>query len=475
MTKGDRVAIAMRNFPEWSVVFWAAAALGAVIVPLNAWWTSPELEYGLRDSGAKVLIADEERVERLASLLPDLGLPTVVVRNDAAPPAGVDTYTSVLGEIVGELPDVEVDPEDDATIFYTSGTTGRPKGALGTQRNITTNPLSLAYGIAFGEVRAGGALEEALAPQAARHAAERAALPRDRLPLDPHRERADRRHARADAQVERRTRPRTHRTRAASRRSAASPRWPGRSSRPRPSTGTTRPASPESRTAVPPPRRRSSRRSRNCCRTGSRASGYGLTETSSVTTYNSGVNYLEHPDSVGPPVAVCDVKVVDLAGNELPNGEVGELIIQGPNIIKGYWNRPEATAEAFVGGWFHSGDLARVDDEGFVYIVDRAKDMLIRGGENVYCAEVEAAAYEHPSVSDAAVIGVPHEELGEEVGVVICLRPGASLKVEELQTFLRERIAAFKVPAHVWFRDGELPRNPGGKILKTRLRKEILG
>jgi long-chain acyl-CoA synthetase len=203
--------------------------------------------------------------------------------------------------------------------------------------------------------------------------------------------------------------------------------------------------------------------------------GYGLTETSSVTTYNGGINYLTHPDSVGPPVAVCDVKVVDPAGADLPTGEVGELLIRGPNIIKGYWNRPEATAGAFIGGWFHSGDLARVDEEGFVYIVDRAKDMLIRGGENVYCAEVEAAIYEHPAVADAAVIGVPHEVLGEEVGAVICLRPGASLAEDDLRSFLRERIAAFKVPAHVWFREGELPRNPGGKILKTRLRQEILG
>jgi long-chain acyl-CoA synthetase len=203
--------------------------------------------------------------------------------------------------------------------------------------------------------------------------------------------------------------------------------------------------------------------------------GYGLTETSSVTTYNSGVNYLAHPDSVGLPVAVCDVKVVGPSGDELPTGEVGELLIKGPNVIKGYWNRPDATAQAIVGGWFHSGDLARMDEDGFVYIVDRAKDMLIRGGENVYCAEVEAALYEHPAVADAAVIGVPHDELGEEVGAVVRLRPDATLTTEELRAFLRERIAAFKVPSHVWFREAELPRNPGGKILKTHLRAEILG
>ncbi|MCW2861863.1 MAG: AMP-dependent synthetase and ligase, partial [Actinoallomurus sp.] len=142
--KGDRVAIVMRNFPEWSVAFFGAAALGAVVVPLNAWWTSPELEYGLRDSGAKILIADEERIERLAGALPGLGIPAIAVRSTGALPGGVETYESVLGEIGDELPDADIDPEDDATIFYTSGTTGRPKGALGTQRNITTNPISLA-------------------------------------------------------------------------------------------------------------------------------------------------------------------------------------------------------------------------------------------------------------------------------------------------------------------------------------------
>jgi long-chain acyl-CoA synthetase len=204
------------------------------------------------------------------------------------------------------------------------------------------------------------------------------------------------------------------------------------------------------------------------------ANGYGLTETSSVSTYNTGIDYVLRPESVGRPVAVVDVKVVGADGSDLPEGEVGELWIKGPNIVAGYWNRPDATEAAFTDGWFHSGDLARVDDEGFVYIVDRAKDMLIRGGENVYCAEVEAALYEHPAVADAAVIGVPHEELGEEVGAVLVLTPGAELTLEELRAYLKDRIAPFKIPAHLWLRQAELPRNAGGKILKTRLRSEIL-
>jgi long-chain acyl-CoA synthetase len=474
VSKGDRVAIAMRNFPEWSVAFFGAAAAGAVVVPLNAWWTGPELEYGLRDSGAKVLVADQERAERLAGVLPDLGIATVVVRGDGPPPAGAEPYATVLGEVGDTLPDVEIDPDDDATIFYTSGTTGRSKGALGTQRNITTNPISLAYAMAAAGLRAGHALEEVTAP------ARRVSLLS--VPLfhatGCHSVLVASALAGSTIVLMRKWNPERaleliERERATMFGGVPTMAWQVLTSPHFDKYDTSSLTSVSYGGAPAPPKL--VEKIKELLPERIPGNGYGLTETSSVTTYNSGVNYLSHPDSVGPPVAVCDVKVVGPDGEELPVGEVGELLIKGPNIIKGYWNKPEATAQAFVDGWFHSGDLARVDDEGFVYIVDRAKDMLIRGGENVYCAEVEAAVYEHPAVADAAVIGVPHEELGEEVGAVICLRPDASLTVEELQAFLRERIAAFKVPAHVWFREGELPRNPGGKILKTRLRSEILG
>jgi long-chain acyl-CoA synthetase len=201
--------------------------------------------------------------------------------------------------------------------------------------------------------------------------------------------------------------------------------------------------------------------------------GYGLTETSSVTTYNSGEDYVRKPDSVGVPVAVCDVKIVDPQGREQPVGEIGEIWIRGPNVVKGYWGKPEATAETFGGGWLHSGDLGRVDDEGFVYIVDRAKDMLIRGGENVYCVEVEAALYEHPAVMDAAVVGIPHRVLGEEVGAVVQLVPGSAVGEEELRQFVARKLAAFKVPVRIELRNEPLPRNPNGKILKRQLREEL--
>src|SRR5262249_6843579 len=204
------------------------------------------------------------------------------------------------------------------------------------------------------------------------------------------------------------------------------------------------------------------------------SNGYGLTETSSMTTSNSGADYLRKPDSVGVPVAVCDVKVVDELGEDLPEGETGELWIKGPNVVRGYWAKPEATGQTFSDGWLHTGDIARIDDEGFVFIVDRAKDMIIRGGENVYCSEVEAAIFEHPAVLDAAVLGIPHEVLGEEVGAVVQLKPGHDASAEDIRVHVGDRLAAFKVPTHIWFRAEELPRHPAGKILRRALRNEVL-
>src|SRR4029077_5798788 len=189
------------------------------------------------------------------------------------------------------------------------------------------------------------------------------------------------------------------------------------------------------------------------------SNGYGLTETSSVTTMNSGTDYQQKPERVGVPVAVCDVKVVDEDGAVLETGAVGELWIKGPNVVKGYFNKPEATEASFTDGWLHSGDVARVDDEGFVFIVDRAKDMVIRGGENVYCVEVEAALFEHPAVSDAAVIGIPHQVLGEEVGAIVQLARGRAAPEDELRAHVAERLAAFRVRVRIWFRDEPLPRN----------------
>jgi acyl-CoA synthetase (AMP-forming)/AMP-acid ligase II len=200
------------------------------------------------------------------------------------------------------------------------------------------------------------------------------------------------------------------------------------------------------------------------------SNGYGLTETSAVTTYNSGINYLTHPDSVGPPVPVCDVKVVDPAGAELPTGEVGELLVRGPNVIKGYWNAPEATARSFRDGWFHTGDLAVVDPEGYVLIVDRKKDIIISGGENISSVEIEKVLYEHPAVLEGAVIGAPDEQWGEVPVAVVALKEGCAATDADLINFCRDRLAAFKVPKLVEFRPS-LPKGGTGKILKRELRE----
>ncbi|GAA0382128.1 fatty acid--CoA ligase [Acrocarpospora corrugata] len=463
--KGDRVAIAMRNYPEWIVAFSATLAIGAIAVPLNAWWTRQELEYGLADSGATLVIADEERASRLAGT----GIPMIVTR--AADPSWTH-WNDVLGEISPNisLPAADVRPEDPATIFYTSGTTGRSKGALGSHRNLGQAPMSVAYAMMRGVALAG------------KDPAESAAQRRNTLLTVPLF------HVTGcfavlmttmfsggglvlmykwDAQAALRL---IERERVTVMSGVPTNAWQLLS---HPSFGAYdisslagisyggAPAPPkllERLTELLPDRTPSN--------------GYGMTETTALAIYNSGKNYLARPDSIGVPLAVMDVKICDPAGAELPHGQVGELCLRGPIVIMGYWNRPDATAETIVGGWLHTGDLARVDDEGFVYIVDRAKDMVIRGGENVYCAEVEAALFEHPAIDDAAVIGIPDDELGEQVGAIVKLRAPATQ--EELQAFLANSLALYKIPVRIWFHETDLPRNPGGKILKTQLRQHVL-
>jgi long-chain acyl-CoA synthetase len=475
--KGDRVAIAMRNFPEWPVAFWAATAAGAIVVPLNAWWTTPELVYGLRDSGSKVLFCDAERLDRLAGELASFPELRVVVARDPRPelPGGgrAERFEEVLGVLPEsvELPDVAIDPEDDATIFYTSGTTGNPKGVLGTHRNICGNLLSLAFVTVRGAMRSGtqpapaGAQSVHLVSVPFFHATGCHSIlvanlfAGNKLVImhkwDP---------GRALELIERERVTnfggvpamvwQVIEHRSFGERDLSSLKGIGYGGAP---------AAPElvRKIAELFPGRTPS-------------NGYGLTETSSVTTMNVGADYLRHPDSVGVPIPVCDVKVVDEAGKDLPSGSIGELWIKGPNVVKGYFGKPAETAASFSDGWLRSGDVARIDDEGFVYLLDRAKDLIIRGGENVSSAEVEAALFEHPAVTDAAAIGIPHPVLGEEVGAAVHLAPGAAASEPELRDFVAARIAAFKVPVRIWFYDEPLPRNPAGKILKRELKRQLV-
>jgi long-chain acyl-CoA synthetase len=476
--KGDRVAIAMRNFPEWSVAFFGAAAAGAIVVPLNAWWTGEELEYGLADSGSAVLFADAERATRLAPHLENLkGLRHVIVAraDEPIPPEHV-RLEEVLGTPPADvtLPDVPLDPDDDATIFYTSGTTGRPKGALGTHRNICTNPPSLAFGTVRTALRSGAPppSPDEERPQTAQlisvpffHATGCHSILCGSLAFgaklvmmyrwDPER---------ALELIERERITSFGGVPAMVWQVLESPSFAKRDLSSVTSVGYGgAPAAPEL-----------VRRIKEAFPLGSPGQGYGLTETSSVTTLNGGEDYVQKPDSVGVPVAVCEIKVVDEQGRELPVGAIGEIWIKGPNVVRGYWNKPQATAETFTDGWLHSGDLGRVDEEGFVYIADRAKDMLIRGGENIYCVEVESVLYDHPSVMDAAVVGLPHKVLGEEVGAIVQVTPGREVTQKELQDHVAGHLAAFKVPVRIDIRREPLPRNPNGKILKRQLKEELV-
>ena len=480
VAKGERVAIAMRNFPEWAIAFWAAAAAGAVVVPLNAWWTGPELTYALQDSGARMLFADQERAARLAEHwdeLPDLQH-VVVARSEVE--SEHMRFNDVLRDIPDDarLPDVDLDPEDDATIFYTSGTTGRSKGAVGTHRNICTNQLSLTFVNARRGLTQQTQQTQQTQPTEKRQNAYLLSVPffhatgchsvlvantlyGGKLVImhkwDP---------GRALELIEREQVTTFGGVPAMVMQVLDHPDFAKRDLSTVKSVGYGgAPAPPDL-----------VRRIKEHFPGGSPSNGYGLTETSSITTMNAGDDYVRKPDSVGPPVPVCDVKIMSEDGTtELPPGEIGELWIKGPNVVRGYWNKPDATEASFVDGWLRSGDVARIDDEGFVYIVDRAKDMVIRGGENVYCVEVEAALHEHPAVADAAVIGIPHDVLGEEVGAVVQLRNGQKATEDDLRAFVGERLAAFKVPVKVWFRDEPLPRNPAGKILKRELREELVG
>jgi len=467
--KGDRVAIAMRNFPEWSVAFWAAAATGAIVVPLNAWMTGAELHYCLADCGARLVVADAERAERLLPHRSSLPLEAVLVaRAGGALPQGMSRLEDLFGED-GALPEVAIDPEDDATIFYTSGTTGKPKGALGTHRNICTNIVSTAFAKARTLLRRGEPLPApGTAPKTATllsvpffhatgcHSVLCSSLYNGNKLVLMHRWEPER----AMQLIER--------ERINGFGGVPSMAWQVLE---HPAFGRYDLSSIESvgyggAPAAPELVARLQEKFPKAMP----GNGYGLTETSSLTAQNAAEDYQRKPDSVGLAVPVCDLRVVDAAGRDAAPGEVGELWVKGPNVVKGYWNNPEATAASFTKGWLHTGDLVRIDAEGFLYILDRAKDMLIRGGENVYCVEVEDALYSHPAVMDAAVVGIPHRVLGEEVGAVVQVKPGARLSEAALRRHVGERLAAFKVPVRIVLREEPLPRNANGKILKRELK-----
>ncbi len=495
VVKGDRVAIAARNLPEWAMAFWAGVVIGAVVVPINAWWSTEELTYGLADSGASVLFVDEERLERLRpqfDALPELATVIVIAEDPrrlvslGAPHARIRVvgFAEFLGAVPtdGVPPDVAIGRDDDATMFYTSGTTGHPKGAVGTHRNLVTNLMGVFFSGQRASLRSGVVSLDAhgnprpnalLLSVPLFHATGCLAVlitnaaAGGKLVMMHHFEAGL-----ALAVIEREQITSFGGVPTIAMQVLDHPHFT--------SFDTSSVTSVAYGGAPAPPDL--VRRIRAAFPNAQASNGYGLTETSAGVCFISGPDYVAKPTSCGPPVPVCEVAIVpeefdgDEPTNDLARGPdvLGELWIKGPMVIRGYWNRPESTATSFTKGWLHTGDVARIDEEGFVYIVDRAKDMIIRGGENVYSVIVEAVIFDHPDVADCAVVGIPHATMGEEVAAVIVLRPGRVVEAEEIVRHVALHLARYEVPTRVFFRSSALPRNPQGKVLKRELRDSLV-
>ena len=482
---GDRVAIAMRNYPEWVLSYWAVVSLGAAAVGMNAWWTGPEMSFALLDSGPKVVIVDDERLERLIGHLAEVRaagpLHVISVRSDRALPDDASRWSDVVSaaDAPEALPPAGIAPDDDICIFYTSGTTGTPKGAQLTHRGSVHNLLHMAFANTVAATAGQQAAAAAgITPETAREAPPAVMVPTplfhvtaNNCVLHPvtalgakivllHRWDA----GRALELIEREEVSSFTGVPTMSRELLMHPDWETRDT----STlaalgGGGAPLQPDlvdkidrAKGAVQP------------------ATGYGLTETHGIVTGVASAFFTAKPTSAGPLMPTFDHKVLDDAGRQVVVGDVGVLWVRGPAVIKGYLNRPEATAEAIQDGYFNTGDICYVDDDGFVHIVDRAKDMVLRGGENVYCAEVESAIYEHPEVAETAVFGVPDERLGEKVAAAVYRVEGSGLDSAGLSEHLEGRIARFKIPETVWFVDEPLPVNANGKVLKRELRERLL-
>ncbi len=466
---GDRVAIAMRNYPEWIASFAAIVSVGGIAVCMNAWWKGEEMAYGLEDSGSKLMIADVERLRTGEPALARLGVPTMVVRHEGPLPEGARRMEDVLTEGAA-MPEVEIDPDMDAMILYTSGTTGFPKGAVSTHHAVLSslqsfacraiaaamtqpekdpNPFDTCFILAVPLFHVTGLVPVMLS----------CFLTGTKLVMmykwSPERalELVERERVTQFVGVPTMTIDLLESPDFATRDTSSLANVGGGGA----------PAPPELVGRVDEKFERA--------RPGI---GYGMTETNAYGPQNSGADYLRKPRSTGRAVPAMEVRIFDEDMNPVPVGEVGEICFRGPNLIRAYWNKPEATAETIVDGWLRSGDLGRVDEEGFVYVEDRAKDMVLRGGENVYCAEVEAVIYEHEDVHEAAVFGMPHDRLGEEVACAVLPKRGRALEAEVLRAHVSVRLASFKVPSVIEIVSESLPRNASGKILKRDIRDSLI-
>ncbi|HJL60404.1 MAG TPA: class I adenylate-forming enzyme family protein [Pseudomonadales bacterium] len=468
--KGDRVAISMRNYPEWVMVFMAVTSIGGIAVAMNALWTSEEMEFGLSDSGSRILFADQERIDRVKGQYRSLGVAVIAVRPSKELPDDVRALSDLLGKKAAvELPEVDLSLDDDATIFYTSGSTGHPKGAVSCHRNIVSALKSwelddrsamLAKNIEppESEFQPATLLAVPLFHATGSHAVMLASFRAQRKLVSMYKWNAEIAAELIEQErissftapaamtgdlVETAKRTNCDLSSLASVGGGGAPRAPQQ----------VRNIAAVFEKAMP-------------------GTGWGMTETNAIGTGIGGEDYLARPGSSGRCSAVLELRVLDEDGNELPAGERGELQVRGTSVIRGYWNRPEANAETFMDGWLRTGDVAYIDDEGFLYIVDRIKDLVIRGGENIGCAEVEAGLLAHDQVLEASVYAVPDDRLGEEVGATIFTDD--VVDEEELRGFLVDHIAKFKIPKYFSVTDQPLLRIASGKIDKRRIREQAV-
>ena len=440
---GDRVGLMLPNVPAFPIAFYGALAAGAIVVPMNPLLKSREVSYYLGDSGAKVVVAWHAAAGEAAKGAADAGAQMIA--------AETPDLSGLLADIGAVLGPSDRGDLDDAVILYTSGTTGRPKGAELTHAGLVRNaeasrnlfgvrpndvimgclPLFHVFGLTCG-------LNVSVAT-----AATLTLLPR----FDP---------AKA---LDIMQRDQVTLFEGVPTMYAAMLHLPEAD----PAQAATLRLCASGGAAMPVEILRAFEEKFGCII----LEGYGLSETSPVASFN-------HPDkvrkagSIGTPIEGVQMRLIDDDWNTVPEGEIGEIAIRGHNVMKGYWNKPEATAEAIRDGWFRTGDMARVDEDGYYFIVDRKKDLIIRGGYNVYPREIEEVLHEHPAVAEVAVIGIPHPDLGEEVGAAVALKPGASATPDELRAFARERVAAYKYPRQVWLVDA-LPKGPTGKILRREV------
>ena len=467
---GDRVGIALRNYPEWIWAFMGITSAGAIAVPMNAWWSGEELVYGIEDSGLDLLFVDRERLERVTPFLDRLEIDLITVRCQSE---DHPDWASFLGNASVEMPELDIAPDTNALIMYTSGYTSRPKGVLSTHRAIIHALLSWESVAALAAMRSPVPVAEAPVGQVSMllavplfhvnglHVQLLSSFRQGRKLVGMYKWDAEEALRLIEAE------------RISALQGVPTMTWEVMRSPNFHKYDTSSLAYVGGGGAAMAPEQ--ARRIGKNLGSGVPGTGYGMTETNALGTTVAGKALLSRPRSCGRPAPpLVSVKIVDERGNEVPRGESGEIWIHGPMNFRGYWNNPEATSETLSDGWVHTGDIGHMDDEDYVFITDREKDMVIRGGENIGCQEVEAVLYDHPGVSECAVFGVPDERLGETLAAVIMLKPGAEIDAAAIKAHVAEHLARFKVPEHVWLRQDLLPRIASGKIYKRGLREEAI-